>query len=92
MIKCHKWEGSRLANTKKIKRFKRIICSTACPNAIRELKTLTYAKKPKTEELIPDEFNIDPHTFSAIWYALDHYEVADVKEMPNHSKKGGTAA
>lgn len=92
MVKCHKWEGSRLANTKKVKRFKRIICSTDCPNCIRELKTLTYAKKPNSELLIPDEFNIDPHTFSAIWYGLDHYEVADVKEIKINSKKGGAVA
>lgn len=89
MLKCHKYEGSRLANTKKVKRFKRIICSTECVNCIRELKTLTYAKDKKTENLIPDEFNIDPHTFSAIWYGLDHYEVADVKEMKPNSKRGG---
>lgn len=91
MVKCHKYEGSRLANTKKVKRFKRIICSSNCPNTIRELKTLTYAKKPNSEELIPDEFNIDPHTLSAIWYGLDHYEVANVKDIPSHSKKGGVA-
>lgn len=90
MVKCHKQEGSRLANTKKMKRFKRIICSTNCPNTIRELKTLTYAKDSKGN-LILDEFNIDPHTFSAMWYGLDHYEVADVKEMKNNSRKGGAA-
>ena len=28
-----------------------------------------------------DEFNIDPHTFSAIWYALDGYEVSDLKQF-----------
>ena len=91
MVPCHKFEGSRLANTKKVKRFKRIICSTNCPNARRELSTLTYAKDKKTDRLIPDEFNIDPHTFSAIWYALDNYFVADVKQIPSHSKKGGAA-
>ena len=91
MVKCHKFGGSRLANTKKVKRFKRIICSTNCPNAIRELKTLTYAKKPNTDQLIMDEFNIDPHTFSAIWYGLDYYDVADVKKRPSHSRKGGAA-
>lgn len=90
MIKCHKFEGSRLANTKKVKRFKRIICSTNCPNTKRELKTLTYAKDSQ-DRLKMDEFNIDPHTLSAIWYGLDHYEVADVKEIPNHSRKGGVA-
>jgi phage terminase large subunit len=26
-----------------------------------------------------DEFNIDPHTFSAIWYALEGYTVAELK-------------
>ena len=90
MIKCHKWEGSRLANTKKVKRFKRIICSSDCPNTIRELKTLTYFKKPDGT-LVLDEFNIDPHTLSAIWYGLDHYEVADVKELKSNSRRGGVA-
>lgn len=85
---CHKFPGSRLANTKKCKRFKRIICSDNCPNTIRELKTLTYAKDTKGE-LIFDEFNIDPHTFSAMWYGLDGYTVADIKERKSNSKRGG---
>lgn len=75
-----KFQGSRLANTKKVKRFKRIICSSECKNVIRELQHLTY-KKDKSGNIIHDEFNIDPHTFSAIWYGLDGYEVADVKGM-----------
>lgn len=73
-----KFPGSRLANTKKVKRFKNIYCSDECKNVIRELKNLTY-KKDKQGEIIYDEFNIDPHTFSAIWYGLDGYEVADIK-------------
>ena len=84
---CHKWAGSRLANTRKIKRFKKIICSPECINTIRELSTLTYAKDAK-DNLIYDEFNIDPHTFSAIWYALDNYTVADVKDEIRNSRKG----
>lgn len=84
---CHKFPGSRMANTRKCKRFHRIICSPNCPNTIRELSTLIYAKD-KNENLIYDEFNIDPHTFSAIWYALDTYEVADVKYIPRNSKRG----
>lgn len=84
---CKKWAGSRLANTRKIKRFKRIICSPECVNTIRELSTLTYAKDGK-DNLKYDEFNIDPHTFSAIWYALDTYTVADVKEVKRSSRKG----
>lgn len=84
---CHKWAGSRLANTKKIKRFKKIICSPKCINTIRELSTLTYAKDQK-DNLIYDEFNIDAHTFSAIWYALDNYTVADIKDESRNSRKG----
>ena len=84
---CKKYPGSRLANTRKCKRFRKIICSPNCPNTIRELSTLIYAKD-KNENLIYDEFNIDPHTFSAIWYALDTYEVADVKYIPRNSRKG----
>lgn len=73
-----KFPGSRLQYTKKVKRFKKIICSDQCVNVIRELKELTYAKD-KDDNIIEDEFNIDPHTFSAIWYALDGYEVSDLK-------------
>lgn len=88
MRKCRKFAGSRLANTKKVKRFKRIICSSDCPNTNRECSTLTYFKKPDGT-LVLDEFNIDPHTFSAIWYGLDGYTVANVKERASNSKKGG---
>lgn len=84
---CRKWAGSRLENTRKVKRFKKIICSPNCINTIRELSTLTYAKDNK-DNLIYDEFNIDPHTFSAIWYGLDMYTVADVKEELRYSRKG----
>lgn len=73
-----KFPGSRLQYTKKVKRFKKIICSSNCPNVIDELKELTFAEN-KEGEIIEDEFNIDPHTFSAIWYALDDYEVANLK-------------
>lgn len=87
---CHKAAGSRLENTRKIKRFKKIICSSNCTNTIRELSTLTYAKDTK-DNLIYDQFNIDPHTFSAIWYALDNYTVANIKYIPRNSRKGNTA-
>ncbi|WP_127539378.1 PBSX family phage terminase large subunit [Paenibacillus illinoisensis] len=73
-----KFQGSRLQYTKKIKRFKKIVCSSNCVNVISELQDLTYAVD-KNGEIIEDQFNIDPHTFSAIWYALDDYEVADMK-------------
>ena len=87
MIGAKKGPGSRLQNIKKVKRFKKIICSEDCKNAIRELKDLTY-KKDKLGNIIEDEFNIDPHTFSAIWYGLDGYEVSDLKTRRNHSGKG----
>ena len=73
-----KFQGSRLSNTKKMKRFKRIICSASCKNTVREWKTLTYAKDKQGKQ-IDDEFNIDPHTFSAAWYGLDKYDVTDLK-------------
>ncbi len=90
MTPCTKFAGSRLANIKKVKRFKKIICSEECKNVIRELSSLTYAKD-RNGNLIDDEFNIDPHTFSAVWYALDGYEVADLKERFNYSGKGARA-
>ena len=93
MIACKKkadkkTEGSRIANTKKVKRFKRIICSSDCTNTIKELKDLTY-KKNKDGSLNFGQFDIDPHTFSAIWYALDDYTVANVKERKYNSRRGG---
>lgn len=87
MYGCKKYIGSRLQNTKKMKRFKKIVCSPKCKNVIRELQTLTY-KTDSNGNAIYDEFNIDPHTFSALWYALDTYTVADVKEVKTNSKRG----
>ncbi|MBR0592395.1 PBSX family phage terminase large subunit [Bacillus pumilus] len=81
MVAAHKFQGSRLQYTKKIKRFKKIICSDSCKNTIYELQPLTY-KTDRNGNIIEDEFKIDPHTFSAIWYALDDYEVTDLKEKP----------
>lgn len=78
MKACKKFKGSRSMYTKKVKRFKKIICSDACPNTIDELKELTFAVD-KDDEIIEDEFNIDPHTLSAIWYGLDDYEVSNLK-------------
>lgn len=83
----NKFAGSRLSNTRKIKRFKRIAVSPKCKNVIRELRDLTYLKK-NNGEVKYDEFNIDPHTFSAIWYALDAVTVADLKEKDFNSKRG----
>lgn len=86
--KCDKkTDGSRLANTKKIKRFKRIICSSSCKNSIREMKDLTY-KKNHDGSLNYSQFNIDSHTLSAVWYAIDDYIVVDLKDKKNNSYKG----
>lgn len=79
---CRKFAGSRLQNTKKVKRFRHIYCSDKCKNVIKELKNLTYAIDSKGS-IIYDEFNIDPHTLSSIWYALDGYEVSDLKRTYN---------
>ena len=92
MVKCKKLadkktEGSRIANTKKCKRFRRIICASDCVNVIRELSQLTYKKDAKGNINL-GQFNIDPHTFSAIWYGLDDYTVANVKRMKSNSVRG----
>lgn len=78
MKACKKFQGSRAVYTKKVKRFKRIVCSDKCKNTIDELQDLTFAVD-KDGEIIEDEFSIDPHTLSAIWYGLDDYEVSDLK-------------
>lgn len=83
----NRFAGSRLSNTRKIKRFKRIVVSPKCKNTIRELKDLTY-KKDSKGNVIYDQFNIDPHTFSAIWYGLDTVTVADIKETQFNTRKG----
>lgn len=82
-----KHNGSRLSNTRKVKRFKKIICSPKCKNTIKELSTLAYAKD-KDGKTIYDQFNIDPHSFSAIWYGLDMVTVADIKFRKYHHKQG----
>lgn len=91
MVGARKYQGSRLQYTKKIKRFKKIICSDRCENTIYELKPLTYATD-KQGNILEDEFTLDPHTLSAIWYALDDYEVTDLKEeskgRPQRSRPG----
>ncbi|RWZ59882.1 PBSX family phage terminase large subunit [Halobacillus fulvus] len=74
------YKPSRLENIKKMKRFYKIICSDQCPNTVRECKNLTY-KKDRQGNTIYDEFNIDPHTFSAMWYGLDDYELVDLKDQ-----------
>lgn len=86
----NKFPGSRLSNTRKVKRFHKIIVSPKCKNTIMELRDLTY-KKDSKGNVIYDEFNIDPHTFSAIWYGLDTVTVADIKDKQFYSKKGGVA-
>ncbi|MGE6260881.1 PBSX family phage terminase large subunit [Heyndrickxia sporothermodurans] len=86
MVGAKKFKGSRLQYTKKIKRFKKIFCSDRCTNAIYELKDLTYAVDSHGD-IKEDEFTIDPHTLSAIWYALDDYEVEDLKDESAKRKR-----
>jgi phage terminase large subunit len=83
----NRFKGSRLANTRKIKRFSKIFISSKCINTVSELIDLTY-KKTQAGELYQDIFAIDPHTFSALWYALDTVEVADYKIRKYSTKKG----
>lgn len=78
MKPCRKFQGSREMYTKKVKRFQKIVCSDTCQNIIEELQDLTFAVD-KDGEIMEDEFNIDPHTLSAIWYGLDDYEVSGLK-------------
>lgn len=83
--RCKKYK--RIDQTRKVKRFKKIICSPACQNTIAELRGLTYKADPQGNYKY-DEFNIDPHTFSAIWYALDSYDVVDIKKRVPNSRQG----
>lgn len=85
-LPCKKFAGSVLSNIKKIKRFKKIYCSSKCRNVIKELRNLTY-KVNRQGNVVENEFNIDSHTFDAIAYSLDGYEVANVK-LFDRSKYG----
>lgn len=85
MTGARKGPGSRLQNTKKMKRFKKIICSDACVNTLHELEDLVFAVN-KQGDIIEDEFGIDPHTFEACWYGLSGYEVVDVKDQKDKYK------
>ncbi len=87
MIGAKKFPGSRVQNIKKIKRFSRIVISDSCVNTVSELSGLCYGKD-KNGCILPDQFNIDPHTLSAIWYGLDGFELSDVKNSVNYSGKG----
>ena len=80
-------QHTRIANIRKIKRFKKIIISSKCQNALTELIDLSY-KKNSNGDLYQNQFTIDPHTFSAIWYALDLVEVADYKIRTYSTKSG----
>lgn len=86
MYGCKKYAGSVLQNIKKMKRFKQIVCSPKCINAIRELKTLTYAKDAHGN-ILYDEFTIDAHTFDGCAYALDTYTVSDLKDYKSNTVK-----
>ena len=78
MRKAKKFNGSREQYTKKVKRFRNIYCCSDLRPVINELQELTY-KKDKDGKIIEDEFNIDSHCMSSLWYALDDYDVPDLK-------------
>lgn len=84
-----KWNGSKLSNTRKVKRFKHIYCSPKCHNTIRELANLSYKQDAKGN-IKYDVFNIDAHSMSAIWYGLDLVNVSDVKDYINNSRSGNS--
>lgn len=71
-------KGKVIDGIKKLKRFKQIVISEECPNCYREFKELSY-KKNKNDDIIEDEYNLDPHTIDAARYSLDDYEVSDLK-------------
>lgn len=77
-VGCKKFAGSVLYNIRKLRRFKKIICSDNCPHCIEELADLTF-KVDKNGNVSEDEFNIDAHTFDAIAYGLNDYDFASLK-------------
>lgn len=83
---CKKFQGSKLANIKKIKMFKNIYCSTMCKNVVAELEELAY-KEDKDGNIIEDQLSIDAHTLDAIAYALDKVKLVDIKHQLKITKR-----
>lgn len=67
---------SNIAHIRRVKRFRRIVCSTNCINTIRELRDLAYFTD-KSGNIIDDKFSIDAHTFDALKYGTEDYLVTD---------------
>lgn len=84
--KCKKFQGSKLANIKKVKMFKNIYCSTACKNVVEELEELAY-KEDKDGNILEDQLSIDAHTLDAIAYSLDKVKLVDIKHQCKVTKK-----
>lgn len=83
---CKKYQGSKLANIKKIKMFRNIYCSTKCKNVIEELEGLTF-QTDRDGNIIEDKLSIDAHTLDAIAYALDNVKLVDIKYQSKITKK-----
>lgn len=83
---CKKYNGSKLANIKKIKMFRNIYCSTKCRNVIEELEDLSF-QLDRDGNIIEDKLSIDAHTLDAIAYALDNVKLVDIKHQAKITKK-----
>lgn len=83
---CKKYQGSKLANIKKIKMFRNIYCSTKCKNVIEELEDLSF-QLDRDGNIIEDKLSIDAHTLDAIAYALDNVKLVDIKHQSKITKR-----
>lgn len=83
---CKKYNGSKLANIKKIKMFRNIYCSTKCRNVIEELEDLSF-QLDRDGNIIEDKLSIDAHTLDAIAYALDNVKLIDIKHQSKITKR-----
>lgn len=83
---CKKYNGSKMANIKKIKMFRNIYCSTKCRNVIEELEDLSF-QLDRDGNIIEDKLSIDAHTLDAIAYALDNVKLIDIKHQGKITKK-----
>lgn len=61
--KTKKGAGSVMEGVKKLKRFRKIVILDSCPNAWRELSTLSY-KEDKNGNKLEEKYTFDAHTIN----------------------------
>ncbi|WP_432204428.1 PBSX family phage terminase large subunit [Cetobacterium somerae] len=82
---CDKSKGIEYGE-QMLRSFSRIVIDKdRCPNTKKEAEECIY-KKDKYGEIIPGEYNIDPHTIDTMRYGLGDRKYVPLKQRKNKSK------